>query len=346
MNKFFICLAATITISCAHLTANAETGCQMPITVEVSKEGSSMENVNISMLTNKLTQVVTSQGFGGNEQAYLCLSANISEVNKNVISGVRPIIATTMDVYLVIYNLITGDKYGATTISIQGSGNSETQTYQSAFSKINLNNPELLGFVRKAHDKLFSYYQNHLPAIIKNARVLADREEFEKALAILYTVPECVAGYEDVTNVMLEIWARYVNLDCARKLAKARSEWVVSKDSDGARSAAAYIAAIHPNSSCKQEALELLKEIESHLDAEQARLLALQMDDRAYERQKEQAELDMKRYELESARELSMAYIKALIEMSKNNKNTDNQPRNGVSGEGHTQGNNSIIIVK
>lgn len=292
--------------------------CTMPVAVSVKGPDNSLNEANAALLTNKLTQVVAGEGFGGSETAWLCLSADVSEIQKDIISGMRPVVSTNLDVYLTIFNVITGDKYGATSISLKGSGASDARSYQAALAQINTSNHDLLEFVRNAHAKLMSFYEGHVPAIIRNARTLASREEFEKALAILSTIPECVDGHEEAADAMIEIWLRYVNIDCERKVATARSIWATGKSPENARKAAALLAAIHPDSSCKDAANELLKEMESTLDAETARQLALEAEERAYKRSREEDELNIRRYQLESAREISLAYINALIEMSKN----------------------------
>ncbi len=303
-------VAVSLTVSAAD--------CTMPVAVSVKGSSEALNEANVALLSNKLTQVVSTEGFGGSETAWLCLSADVSEVQKDVISGVRPVVSTNMDVYLTIYNVITGDKYGATTISLKGAGASDARSYQAALAQINTSNRDLLGFVRNAHAKLMSFYDGHVPAIIRNARTLASREEFEKAIAILSTVPECVDGHEDASDAMIEIWLRYVNLDCERKVAAARSIWATGKSPENAQKAADLLAAIHPDSSCKDEAEALLKEMETALDAETARKLSLEAEERAFERAREVDELNLRRYQLESAREISLAYINALIEMSKN----------------------------
>lgn len=342
MKKLIISLALAI----GSLGAFADNSCQMPITVEVSAQDGMLTEANVNLLANKLTQVVSTAGFGGGDAATLCLTASVSETQKDVISGTRPTVAASYDVYLVIYNMLTGDKYGATSLSIKGSGQSEARCVQAAIAQINTANADLMGFVRTAHDKLFDYYNGHLPAIIQKAKVLAGREDFESALALLYEVPECVNNYDTVGDEMVAIWLRYVDLDCKRKLAQAKAIWATGKDAENARAAAAYLAAIHPDSGCQDDAKTLMAEIEKYLDDETARKLAKEADELAYQRQNEQFEMELRRYQLDMARELSMAYIQAMVEIKKSEAAAAGQQPQPVAPNNGNNPTSPVIIVK
>lgn len=315
-----------ISLLAAILPLRAQETCPLPVMVRVDDSGGILTSENARLLTQKLTQLVSSHGFGSNaELSHLCLTASVSDRgDREVISGTRQVVTGSFDVYLVLTNMLSGENFGSDNITLKGAGNSEGRMIQAALSRINPSDAALRKFIQNSRVKAFDYYRSHIPSIISHSGTLSERGDYDQALYLLSTVPPCVDGYEGVEEAMYQTFTKYLEVDCHQKLAKARSIWAVSKDSDGAAAAAAYIAAIDHRSSCYDEARELLSEISGKLDEDIRRSLAIEDEQRNLEielirgeadlrKNKQDQEYQLRSMEIDALRQFSQAYMESVI---------------------------------
>lgn len=319
-------LFAAILLLGLSITIHSQETCPLPIMVSVDNSAGSLSGSNVRFLESKLAQLVASRGFGSSaEMSHLCLKASVSETgDKQIISGNRPVIAGSLDVYLVLTNLLSGENFGADNIAVRGAGNSEAQRLQSAVARINPSNRELQLFLQNARVKVFDYYRSHIPSILHQAKAYSQRGEYDKALYVLGTVPPCVDGYDDVAAQMLATFAEYLDVDCNRKLNKARALWLAGQDDEAAKAAAAYIAAIDSRSACFPEAMKLLDTIGSRIDENQRRIIAREDEERALQlelirgkaaldKQKIDNDFLLRQQEIDAIRQLALAYAQSVL---------------------------------
>lgn len=308
----------TIVILSVAFKVTAQETCPLPIMVETENANHALSGENERLLNLKLQQLVASNGFGSSaELSHLCLRASVSENgDKQIISGNRPIVSGSFDVYLVLTNLISGENFGADRISLKGAGNNEERMIQSALARINPTNVELQRFIQNARVKVFDYYRSHIPFIINEAAVLSRRGYYDKALYLLSTVPQCVEGYDSICGAMLKTFDEYLDVDCHKKLAKANSIWATCKTDEGANAAAAYLAAIDHRSTCYPEALELLKKISDRIDENIKRMIAQEDEERELELELIRGEQEMKRKQIENDFQLRQQEIDAIRQLS------------------------------
>lgn len=284
------------------LSARADEDCALPVMVKVVNENGDLNDANVNLLTHKLENIVARDGFGGHELAYLCLLATVSQDEKHVISGNRPVVAMNYELHLNLCNVKSGEQFGATSIRLTGTGHNENQVFQRSLSKITRQNPEINGFLAAAKSKVFKYYEQHIPSLVKQANLLTMRGEYEEALFMLASIPPCCNNYDPVEEAIINIWTTYINRECSEQLAKATAIWKSSKSPEAAREAAAVIAAINRESACAEQADVLLKEIESKLDADYARELALEDEQREFSREQVREEMNLRKERLDIER--------------------------------------------
>lgn len=342
--KLFKYLFSAIAAFSLYTTAVAQETCPLPIMVQVDNSDGALSDANVKFLDSKLKQLVASKGYGSSaELSHLCLMASVSETgDKQAISGTRMVVSGSFDVYLVLTNLLSGEDFGADNITVRGAGNNEAQMIHAAVARINPSNKELQRFLQNARVKVFDYYRSHIPSIISQARSESQRGNYDKALYLLSTVPPCVEGQDSVAKVMFDIFQDYLDVDCNKKLAAARSIWKSSQDEEGARAAAAYLAAIDSRSSCYGPAQELLGEISGRIDENLRRIIAREDEDRALEHELIRGEADLRRkkvenefilrqQEIDAIRQISEAYVKSVLgpmvqkEESRKSNNDDEQ---------------------
>lgn len=316
MKRIFIFSLYCIMITTYAVSQN----CDIPLMVMVDNADGSLSEQNVHQLNAKLSQAVCIEGISSSKLAHLCMIATVSESQREIISGTRPLITNSIDVYLTIANLISGEKFGVTNITLNGSGNTEFRAFQSAFAQINPRNPSFNRFIKESRQKILDYYSRAILSIISRANTYATEDNFEDALYLLSTVPPCTNGYEAIEDAFINVWQKMIDVDCASKLQKAWAVWRSSKTEEAAKIAAAYIASIDFRSSCRDSAADLLTEISDKIDDDmrralerEQRLLNHEDEDRTFEKDMAKAQLDLRRMQIESAREIGLAYAQNVL---------------------------------
>lgn len=259
MKRFFL---YSIFLCLGLIRTFAQDDCVMPMMVLVPEQNEELSPNTESSLETKLRQLVTQNGMdGGAKFSNFSLVANITENNKEIISGIRPLVTLSLNLELFVGNNFTGEKFVSTVISLSGSGRTVQRAYSAALSKINPQNKDLIAFLVNGKKKVIAYYDHQLTNIIRQAESFSTKREYEEALCLLSSVPMCCNKYDEVEKAMLAVWQEYVNYDCALKLAKARSVWNAGQNRESADIAGAYLATIDPASDCYADVIVLADDI-------------------------------------------------------------------------------------
>lgn len=251
------------------LAAKAQNDCVIPMMVLVPEQVEELAPMAETKLESKIRQVVTKNGMdGGVRFSNFCIVAKLVEGEKEVTSGIRPLVTMITELELFVGNNYTGEKFASTSVILKGAGRNESKAYTAAFGGINANNPQIQKFLADAKRKINEYYATQIPTIIRQAKSYLIKREYEEALCLLSSVPTCCNDYDLVEQCMMDAFQEYVNFDCSLKVNKARAIWYANQNMEGANQAGAYLAAIDPSSSCWGDALELAEQIRARIGDE------------------------------------------------------------------------------
>ncbi|MBB5394943.1 hypothetical protein [Mucilaginibacter sp. AK015] len=207
-----------------------------------------------NMLANKLNQIISQNGFGGEEGERFIITANVVVVTKNMLSTAPPMTALTLDVNLYIGDGYEGTKFASTSVPVKGVGENLAKAYINAFKNINLNDPNLQAFVDKGKAKIISYYNTHCDVIIKQAQTLASTGRGDEAIYNLTSVPKaCVNCYGRAMAAVPAIYKKQIEKDCSTKLNQAKNLWAANQDVNGANAASEVLSQIDPQASCYKD---------------------------------------------------------------------------------------------
>lgn len=295
MKKIILTLA--IFLACnSYLFAQSE--CIIPLMVYVPEQAEELPLTAQSTLESKLRQMVTQNGMeGGSRFSNFCLVANTTEGSKEILSGLRPTVALTIDLELYVGNNYTGEKFASTFVTLNGAGRNEAKAYSSAFGSVTSNNVKIQQFLKDAKRKVANYYETQISNILSQAKNYALKNEYEEALCLLSSVPTCCNRYGEVERCMKDVFQSFVNYDCAVKVNKARAIWNATQNKEGAALAGAYIAAIDPSSSCWNEALALSEKIRERIG-----------DDWEFAKELQRDAVDLEKARIEAMRAIGIAF--------------------------------------
>lgn len=295
MKKIFLWWAAFL-VGCLPMLAQGD--CVIPMMVLVPEQAEGIPSTAQATLETRLRQMVTQGGMeGGAKFANFCVVANTVEASKEQVSGLRPVVALTIELDLFVGNNYTGEKFASTTITLNGAGRSEAKAYSAAFGSINSGNAQMQAFLKEAKKKVYEYYEAQMADIILQAKKFAALHEYEEALCLLASVPTCCSRYADVEQCLLSVFQAYIDYDCATKVAKARAIWNATQNEEGAALAGAYLMAMDPSSSCWDDALTLAETIRQRIGDEWEFAKELQRD-----------AVQLERARIEAMRAIGVAY--------------------------------------
>ena len=294
---------ALLTLSTLGLRAQSQ--CEFPLTIVIPQQTVELSPMAVTQLTSKIRQAVTLNGMtGGTRYSNFCITANLVETSKHMTGGLRPLVAVTTGLELSISNTRTGDSFGSTYVNLSGAGQNDRLAYMASISSLNPQNTALQSFLKATKKKIVAYYESQTNNIIRQAKSLSTKQDFEQAMYLLTTIPTCISNYDAVEDAILSTFQTFVDQDCTGKINKARQAWNASQDREGAKIAGAYLAAINPAAQCFDEAEELADEIKERIGEEWE--WAKDMKEFGKEMARSQVELEKMR--IEAARAIGEAY--------------------------------------
>lgn len=229
----------------------------------VPQQISQMPDAARSMLSNKLSQVISQNGLGGSaKNERFILTANINILTKDIIAGPPMMNAMTLDITLYIGDGIAGTKFASKSVQVKGVGTNETKAYIEGIKMIKPSDPSIQSFVEEGKKKIIEYYNTKCDFIIKNAETAASLKNYEEALYQLTTVPDvCKECYDKCMTAAGPMYKKYMDNQCKVKLADAKTQWASTQNAEGAAAVAAILGTIDPDAACYKEAMALSQEV-------------------------------------------------------------------------------------
>ncbi len=268
MKKLLLMLCATVLGFCP---ASAQQNENIHITPYVSPD-LELPGSSGKILEQKISRIAVSNGFGSLSGEFL-LTADAQIVSKEVTPTVPPRELVKVDVTLYIVGVREQIIVAEETLTVGHVGNAtnEAAIFAGAFAKITPRSPQVRRFMMSAREKIVDYYAQRVPTILAQAQAYADMAEYDKALALLATVPTCLAEYPIVAEKMVAANRQILDKFAATALQEAKGKMAL-RDWAGALDALLYV---DPLSSRFPEAEAMIKKIDQMLTAkEQAELQA------------------------------------------------------------------------
>ncbi len=240
----------------------ASAQCDIHLMVAPVTQGEEIPDEVNDMLMSRLSTAITATGVTANPDLdRFFVTGKISHLYKDVVAGppMNHVIHSTLTLY--IGDNISQKIYATTNYELRGAGTSETRAFVNAFRQLNGKNNQLQKFVEQGSKKIIDYYNKEYPNLIKKAQQASALRNYDEALSIVATIPECCTGYNEANELILSIYSKYINYEGQMLLSQAKAAWATSPDEYGAKKAFAFLVQIDPDASCYGEATSLHNEI-------------------------------------------------------------------------------------
>lgn len=256
-------------LSACALSAQEQDSPKVPMTVFISEASSNIPMSSWDFLTTRLKSAITRNGMGATDDfTQFYLSCTYSVVEKHIVPGSPTKYFQTVEMNYFVVDAIAQKIFSSASIETKGVGNSEDQAVTAGIRKISPSNAVLSSFIKESNRKIINYYNEQYKNIIASAQALAKVYEYEEALFRLSTVPEACSGYQEVLDVAVGIYQKYIDDKANKALAKARAIWNAGQDAYAAAEAGEYLAEILPDASCYPQAVALSDEIKARIKSD------------------------------------------------------------------------------
>ena len=171
--------------------------------------------------------------------------------------------ALTLDITFFIGDGVDGTKFSSISIQAKGVGTNETKAYIDAIKTINQDDQIFTKFLEEGKNKIMAYYNSKCNSIIKEAKLMATKNNFDDALYKLMSIPDvCEACFEKAVSSAAPIYQQKIDAECKSKLFQAKSLWSANMDLVAANKAGEILSSISPSSSCFKDVQNLFLKVE------------------------------------------------------------------------------------
>lgn len=261
----------------------------------------------LDQLEDKMHQIITTAGISDNAiNRRFALTATVSVVKKDVISGSPARVSQTLEVAFYVKDVIDSKEYGHATISSVGVGLNENKAFIMAFSNIKPGNPKLQKMIEDSKELIIAYYRTNIDKIIADAYLQVQQGEFDEALYELAQVPDvCTDCTQKCRAATIEIYQKKIDSAGEKLLKSAKAVWAAEPNADGAAKASRYLAKIDLLAACQPQADELMEEMKAKVldDEQKAWEFELQQYEDEKAREQRDFEFRVQQYKDRQARE-------------------------------------------
>ncbi len=175
---------------------------------------------NATALKNKVSYIITRNGMADAAGLFAVVPTLTITDDDTIDTGMTTMRVVRADLTLAVKNTADDVVFASQTVQLQAQGASNDAALRSLINRINVSDVRFARMIRDVQQTIADYYARQMPAIIAKVNSLAEREEWEDAMAALAMIPENVAEYEQVTQMQVDIYNKMV---AKRKEAEAEA---------------------------------------------------------------------------------------------------------------------------
>lgn len=277
----------------------------IPITPMVSDELPVADGVK-KILESKARQMLTMNGLASYSERFV-LTPNITILTKDVTATAPPMFSITMEISFYVVDVFDQTVICEIVFPGKGIDRQEHKALIQAINRINPRSEKVSAFIEETKNRITDYYRMRIPTLSKQAETLAAQGFYEDALNILSGVPESVEGYPAIANKIKTIYKQYANHQADQLLSKAKG-YIAGREYQAATE---LLAEVSPLSDRYKNAITLINNIKSSIDASERAAIASQME--RYESKQEEArrihddEVALQKMAINASRDIAIA---------------------------------------
>lgn len=304
--KKFIVLAACLFAACVMSAQTLDDIGRMSINVQRPHD-TSIPTEAMDLLEDKMHQIITTMGISDNAfNKRFALSATVSVVKKDIISGSPARVSQTLEVAFYVKDVIDRKEYGNVTITSVGVGLNENKAFIMAFNNIKLGNSKIQNMIEMSKELIVAYYRTNIDNIIADAYLLVQQGKYKDALYKIAQVPDvCTDCTEKCRQATIDIYQKKIDAEGLSLLQSAQAVWNASPNANGAIKASRLLEKIDLLACCQPQVEVLMAEMKAKVLDDERKVWEFEMQKYADAKAKEQRDYEfrVRQYEEREAKE-------------------------------------------
>ncbi len=175
------------------------------------------------ILSQKLSQIATQNGFGALPGGNIILTANVVVMDEQMTATAPAMIAVEAEVSLVVLNLSERVVLNEMPITVRGVDSNKDRALVKAIATLTPRSTVVRRFMIASREKVLDYYTTRIPALMAKASSFVDRKQYDEAMLVLATIPDSVDEYPAIADMLVDIYAKRLEDEA---LAKSDPEMV------------------------------------------------------------------------------------------------------------------------
>lgn len=259
---------------------------------------------SLKILESKQTNIITTNGFGSEINQRFILTSRVNILSEDITETTPTMYAYKLSFDLFIGDGLSGTIFASTQVEAKGVGPTKDKAFLQALKALNPQSSAIKRFVNEGKKKIIDYYNLNGSAIIKRAKTLASRQQFDEAMWELSSIPEsCSTYYNQANDLIVQFYQKQINHEGASMLAEARAIWNTGQNREAADKAGTILSQINPQSSAFKDAQSLHNQIATRIKSLDAREWSFKL-------QQQKDYTSIRKAQINSARDVAVAWAK------------------------------------
>ena len=250
----------------------------------------------MDQLEDKMHQIITTAGISDNAiNRRFALTASVSVVKKDIISGSPARVSQTLDITFYVKDVVDRKEYGHATLSTVGVGLNENKAFIMSFSNLKPGNPKLQRMIEDSKELIIAYYRTNIDNIIADAYILVQQGQFDKALYQIAQVPDvCTDCTQRCRAATIDIYQKKIDSVGEKLLQSAKAAWTAEPNANGAIKASRYLAKIDLLAACQPQVEELMEEMKEKVKDDERKAWEFELQQYADAKAREQRDFEFR----------------------------------------------------
>jgi hypothetical protein len=282
-----------------------------PLNTYVNNKKSKLSEDALSILSNKINQLTSNLGIGGENPAnprFLLYSKFVIN-KKNILTGTVPRITINADIYLFVGDAFENTIFSSQIVPIKGYGNTEEAAIIEAIKMFNPNDDKYKNFIESGVLKINNYFQKQCPLIISKSKSLAAEQKYDEAIYSLYNIPESVSScYSEAHELINKIYLSKINNESAINLKRAKLIWSGAQSKSSIEEILTLLGKINPASTSFGELDSFLAVINKKIESSILRDYQERQEIRKQEIEREKLQVELEKSQMQATKEIAIAY--------------------------------------
>ncbi len=176
----------------------------------VISDGLELDEYSRKALNMKLTQIVTTNGFGATSCRY-ALVPNVVVIDKQVTATAPAMYSVEFELSLYVVDVVEDIIMSECSFTLKGLDRIESKAFSAGINSLITRSPQMKVFMDRSRTAILDYYTTRTMTLLKKAESLAEQELYDEAMEVLLPIPEEVAEYPLVADAMVVIYRKQLD---------------------------------------------------------------------------------------------------------------------------------------